>query len=574
MTIIETLNNILQNVLQKLSYDGKNAFFQYSDRPDLSDFQTNCAMALCKILKKSPVEIAENIKKELENNNLFEKISVDGPGFINVTIKNDELCKLINNTINDDKCGYKREDKSKTVVIDFGGYNVAKEPHVGHLRSTVIGESIRKIYVFCGDNVIGDVHLGDWGLQMGMVIEGIRLKYPNAKCFQDGFNDDKITDLNITPAELTEIYRSSSAKSKEDEEFSKNVHDTTTKLQNGYKPYNVLFKYFTNISIVDLKELTEDVLKTHFDVWDGESSVADLMKIMFRNLVNQGVVKESQGAWIVDLSDMESDIPPVIVKNNTGAFMYATSDMATILNRIQRYNCDLMLYIVDSRQSLHFKQVFLACKKIGLLNEKHKAEHCPFGTMNGKDNKPFKTRSGETVKLRDLINDTIVKIEEKSTVKDKDTVTKIAVACLKFADLINYRESNYIFDLEQFTNYEGKTGAYLLYGVVRINSVLKNNDIRDLKITHVKVKEERDLLIELGKFVDVVKSTYDKKAPNYLAEYVYKLVKKFSSFYASCNINSEGDKDYKNSKLALVYVTRQYITTCLDLLGIDTVEKM
>lgn len=573
MTIIETLNDALLDIFKKLNYDEKYALFQYSDRPDLSDFQTNCAMPLCKIYKKSPIEIANTIKTELKNIDFIDTISIDGPGFINIKLKNEILFNQLNTTINDNKCGH-TDTSNKTVIVDFGGYNIAKEPHVGHLRSTVIGESIRRIYKFCGDRVIGDVHQGDWGLQMGMVIEGIRLKYPQAECFKEYFNKDEITDLNLTASELTEIYRTASAKSKEDEEFNKQVHTTTTKLQNGYKSYNVLWKYFTNISINDLKELTEGTLKAHFDLWNGESAVNDLIKLMVRNLMQQKIVIESQGAQIIDISDMEDGIPPVIVKNSEGAVMYATSDIATILDRIQKYNCDLMLYVVDARQSLHFKQVFLACKKIGLLNEKHKAEHCPFGTMNGKDNKPFKTRSGETVRLRDLINDTIAKIEEKSTIKDRGVIEKIAVACLKFADLINYRESNYIFDLEQFTNYEGKTGAYLLYGIVRINSILANNELTEYKITQIQTKEEKDLLIELTKFNDVIKSAYDKKAPHFIAEYVYKLVKKFSAFYSACNINNEVDVDYKKSKLSLIYLTRQYVVKCVELLGIECVERM
>ena len=573
MTIIETLNNTLLDIFKKLNYDKKYAFFQYSDRPDLSDFQTNCAMPLCKIYKKSPIEIANTIKTELENINFIDTISIDGPGFINIKLKNEILFNQLNTTINNNKCGY-NNTSNKTVIVDFGGYNIAKEPHVGHLRSTVIGESIRRIYEFCGDKVIGDVHQGDWGLQMGMVIEGIRLKYPQAECFKEDFNKDEIIDLNLTASELTEIYRTASAKSKENEEFNKQVHTTTTKLQNGYKPYNVLWKYFTNISINDLKELTEGTLKAHFDLWNGESAVNDLIKLMVRNLMQQKIVVESQGAQIIDISNMEEGIPPVIIKNSEGAVMYATSDMATILDRIQKYNCDIMLYVVDARQSLHFKQVFLACKKIGLLNEKHVAEHCPFGTMNGKDNKPFKTRSGETVRLRDLINDTIAKIKEKSTIKDKDTIEKIAVACLKFADLINYRESNYIFDLEQFTNYEGKTGAYLLYGIVRINSILANNELEKYKITQIQTKEEKDLLIELTRFNNTIKNAYDKKAPHFIAEYVYKLVKKFNTFYSACNINNETHVDYKKSKLSLIYLTRQYVIKCVELLGIECVNKM
>lgn len=575
MKILDILNIKLNEIFEELNYDKKYAIFQYSDRPDLSDFQTNCAMPLCKILHKNPIDIAKTIIEKLnENNNLFSKISIDGPGFINVIIKENIIIDILNKTINSDKCGYENNEKTKTVIIDFGGYNIAKEPHVGHLRSTVIGESIRRIYEFCGDKVISDVHQGDWGLPMGMIIEGIREKYPDAKCFQNNFNNDKIEDLKLTAKELTEIYRSSNMKSKEDEEFNKKIHETTTKLQNTYKPYITLWKYFTEVSINDLKEIVVNILNAHFDLWNGESYVNQLMKIVIRNLTEQKIITESQGAQIIDISDKNDTIPPVIIKNSTGAVMYAASDIATILDRIQKFNCDLILYVVDARQSLHFKQVFLACEKIGLLNEKHKAEHCSFGTMNGKDNKPFKTRSGETVKLRNLIEDTIIKITEKSKNSDKETIENIAIACIKFADLINYRESNYIFDIEQFTNYEGKTGAYILYSIVRINSILNNQEKIDYRITELKTEEEKNLAIELTKFLNTVKNSYDKKSPNFIAEYVYNLSKKFNSFYAVCNINSENNISYKKSKISLIFLTRQYMEECIYLLGIKKVNKM
>ena len=574
MSIIDKLSKLLLDVFRELEYNNKFAFFQYSDRPDLSDFQSNAAMALAKELHKSPRDVAQTIVDKLKNSDIIENITIDGPGFINITIKDSFIINEINETFNDEKCGYKNDEKNKNVVIDFGGYNIAKEAHVGHLRSTVIGESIRRIYTFCGDKVTADVHLGDWGLQMGMVIEGIRLKFPNAKCFKENFDDETIDDINVTPAELTEIYRLASNKSKEDKEFNVNIHKTTKKLQDGYKPYITLWKYFTNISIDDLKDIAENILNAHFDLWNGESSVNDLMILMVRNLIDKKIIIESEGAKIIDLNDLEEGIPPAIIKNSEGSFMYAASDLATILERIQKFHADLILYIVDARQSLHFKQVFLAAKKIGLLNDLHKAEHCSFGTMNGKDNKPFKSRSGENVKLRDLINEVIAKIKEKSKIDDEKNIKNIAVACLKFADLINYRESNYIFDMDQFTNYEGKTGAYLLYSIVRINSIINQQNNNEYKIIQIKSKEEKDLLLELSKFSLTIKNAYDKKAPNILSEYVYNLAKKFSTFYAACPINSEIDINYKNSKLSLAFLVRQYVTVCLDLLGIDTVEKM
>ena len=571
MNILEILNDNLVKIFDKLNFDKKYAFFQYSDRPDLSDFQTNCAMPLCKILKKSPRDVANMIVPELEKTNLFEKITVDGPGFINVIIRDEELLKVANSTFNDDKLSYKSQDKKKTVVIDFSSPNVAKEMHVGHLRSTVIGESLRRIFLFAGDKVIGDNHLGDWGTPMGMVIEGIRIKYPNAEVFQDGFDKDEITDLNLTPADLLLIYKAASAKNKEDEKFAEQVRQTTKMLQDGYKPYRTLWKYFWDISINDMKEIYK-ILDTHFDLWNGESSVHDLIRKMIPDLEQKGIITVSQGAKIIDLSD--KDMPPAIIEKSDGAVMYASSDMATIIDRMQKFNPDLMFYVVDYRQDLHFKQVFAAARKSGYLDDNHVGEFIAFGTMNGKDGKPFKTRSGDVVKLRDLINEMVEVISKKSTVKDKETIEKIAVACLKFADLINYRESSYIFDMDSFTNFEGKTGAYILYSLVRINSILSNYDKFDYKITEIKTKEEKDLLVELTRFPQVFKGAYDKRAPNYIAEYVHILAKKFNGFYSACPINTETDEIYKKSKLSLIYFTKKYIETCLSLLGINSVEKM
>lgn len=574
MNILALLSGELEKIFDSLEYDRKFANFQYSDRPDISDFQANCAMPLSKILHKTPMEIAEKIAEKLEEKDIFKKVSVDGPGFINISLSEQFLLNIVNKTICDKNFGCVVNNYEKTVIIDFGGYNIAKEPHVGHLRSTVIGESIRRIYEFCGDRVISDVHQGDWGLNMGMVICGIEIKYPNLACFKENFRNETIDDLAIKTEDLTEIYRYANARIKNDKEFEEEVHRATKMLQDGYKPYRTLWKYFTEISIADLKELAVDVLGAHFDMWNGESHVHELIRLMLRNLIQSGIVTTSEGAKIIDLTDVDNSLPPLIMEKSDGAVMYASSDMATILDRIQKHNADLILYVVDARQSLHFKQVFSACEKINLLNEKHRAEHCPFGTVNGSDGKPLKTRSGEIIRLRDLINETIAKIEKKSQNSDRDTIKKIAVACIKFADLINHRESNYVFDFDQFTNYEGKTGAYILYSVVRINSILSNQEKFDYKITEIKTKEERDLIMELTKFSNTVMSSYNKKAPNFIAEYVYNLARKFSTFYANCSINNETLESYKKSKISLIFITKQYVEKCLYLLGIDPVIKM
>lgn len=571
MNILETLNKKLIEIFDKLNFDKKYAFFQYSDRPDLSDFQTNSAMPLAKILRKNPTDIAKIIVSELEATKLFEKISIDGPGFINVTLKNKTLLQTLNETINDEKFGFTNKNKQKTIVIDSGGYNIAKELHVGHLRSTCIGESIRRIFKFVGDKVISDVHLGDWGTNMGMVIEGLKMKYPNAECFKENFNKNTIDDLKLNIQDLMEVYRLANTKAKEDESFMEQVRQSTKKLQDGYKPYITLWEYFTKISIDDAKGISK-MLNAEFELWNGESSVHNLMKQMIADLEKKGIITISEGAKIIDLSD--KDLPPALIEKSDGAVMYASSDLATILDRRQKFNPDLMIYVVDDRQSLHFKQVFEAAKKAGYLDDKHTAEHTALGTMNGKDGKPFKTRSGDTVKLKDLINETIEVIQQKSTIKDEDTIQKIAVSCLKFADLINFRESSYIFDMEQFTNFEGKTGAYILYNLVRIKSILSNCQKLKYEITEIQFKEERDLLIELTKFPSVVQGAYDKRAPNFVAEYVYTLAKRFSSFYSVCPVNSEKNECYKTSKISLIYLTQKYIEVCIDLLGIETVERM
>jgi arginyl-tRNA synthetase len=408
---------------------------------------------------------------------------------------------------------------------------------------------------------------------MGYAIQGIKLKYPHLKCFQNGFNDDKIDDLNITATGLTECYRLANTKAKEEESFMELIRLTTKKLQDGFKPYRVLWQHFMSVSIDDLKELNCGVLDARFDLWNGESSAHEIIVQMIRNLMRTNQITISDGAKIIDLG--EYDLPPLIIEKSDGAVMYTSSDVATALERAQKYNPDLIIYVVDYRQSLHFQQVFATCKKINILNnEKNKLVHCAFGTMNGRDGKPYKTRSGEVVKLRFLIEEAIEKIREKSPLKDPDVLKNIAVACIKFADLINYRESNYVFDLDQFTNYEGKTGAYLLYGVVRINSILNNQEKFDYKITEIRTKEEKDLLITFTKFSIVFDMAYNRLAPNVIAEYVFDLVKKFSVFYTKCPINSEGDLEYKKSKISLLYMTKKITELCLYLLGIRVLEKM
>ncbi len=571
-TINNFLNKELKLCFRDLNLNEDFAFFQYSNRPDLSDFQTNCAMPLAKILHQNPRDIASKILEYFKDKSFVESISIDGPGFINLTVKNDILLSYINACITDDKLGYSRQKGKRKVIIDFAAPNVAKEMHVGHLRSTVIGESLRRIYSFCGDEVISDMHQGDWGSNMGVVIESIRLKYPNLKCFKPGFDENLIDDLQLSASELTDIYRLGAAKAKEDPDFFKKTREATKLLQDGYKPYRVLWEYFSEVSLDDIRDICCGIFSSHFDLFNGESSVHYLIQPMIDDLVSQGYIVESDGAKVIDLS--EDNLLPLIVQKSDGAFLYATTDMASLLFRTTEYKPDLILYVVDGRQSEYFRQILAAGKKVGYLNDHTKAIHCAFGTMNGKDGKPYKTRSGDIVRLRYLVDETISKVSEKSKVKDKECIKNIAVACIKFADLINYRELDYIFDLERFTSFDGKTGAYILYNLVRINSILESYDSFDYMVTQINNKAERNLVFNLMRFVEVVENSYVKQSPNFIADYAYSLAKDFSSFYTICNINNEKDPVYKKSKLSLLFLTKRSIETCLYLLGIKPVDRM
>jgi arginyl-tRNA synthetase len=574
MHLLEDMNGCLRKVVGELGWDDGKVSFQYSNRSDMGDFQTNIALLKAREMQKSAMELASIVAQQLRKSSLFKSVSADEPGFINVFVNDNVLLQLLNTVQEESSCGYEHHLAPRRVIVDFGGYNIAKEPHVGHLRSTIIGESIRRVYEFCGDFVVSDVHLGDWGLNMGMTIGGIKSKYPQLECFTEGFSGDTIDDLELTPAALTDIYRWASSRSKEDTAFEIEVHRITKLLQNDYAPYKTLWKYFTNLSLSDLKELAQDIFNAHFDLWNGESSVHLLMQHLLRNLALQGSLKISAGAKVIDLDGEEESLPPVIMEKSDGALTYATSDIATILDRLQKFNPDLMLYFTDNRQILHFKQVFLACRKIGLLQEKHQVEHCFFGTVNGKDGKPFKTRSGVLVRLRDLVLEAENAIRRKSSTISNEDVRSIAIACIKFADLINPRESDYVFDFDSFTAYEGKTGAYMLYGLVRMRSLLEENKLTHYAMTKILREEERTILVELTRFQYVVEQAYTHKAPHFIADFSYRLVKKFGSFYANCNINGENDEEYRRSKISLVYILKQYLEKCLYLLGIGSVTRM
>ena len=560
-SILDNLNILLSNIFSSLGYEESLGLTTLSDRPELSHFQCNGALKGAKIYKKNPTEIANKVKEELDKVDYIKEVSILGPGFINITLEKDYIVKHVNEMINND-LGIKKE-VNKTIVIDYGGPNIAKPLHIGHLRAAIIGESIKRITSFLGGKTIGDVHLGDWGLQMGLVLASIK-------------------DIdNITNDELNEVYPKASAKSKTDDDFKKLAELITNKLQNKEEPFYSNWKKIKEISLKDIKHIY-NILNVEFDYWYGESDSEQYIEELINILTKKELLYESDGALIVDIKKDtdKKDLPPAIIKKSDGSSLYVTTDIATILGRVKEFNPDMMWYVVDSRQSLHFEQVFRVSYKSEIVNENVSLEHLGFGTMNGTDNKPYKTRDGGVMKLIDFYNTiyekVLTKVNESNLVTNKEEVAQnIAVATIKFGDLINYREKDYIFDLDKFLLTEGKTGSFLLYTIARINSILKQINIpEDININKIESIYEEELLLKISNISNVINNSFNLRGPNIIAEDAYNLSVLFSKFYNNINILKETNEDRKKDLINICIITKTYLELYLDLLGIKSVESM
>ena len=570
MHLKDYLNSAIVKVLKQLGYDASNTLVSISNRPDLSDYQSNVAMPLAKIVKKSPIEIANKIKDFLIKDPAFSKVTVDGPGFINVTFSDNKLLEI---NISPKKFG-------KKVVLDYGGPNIAKEMHVGHLRSAIIGESLKRILKLSGNEVIGDVHFGDWGTPIGMLIT--QLKQENPQSFEDNFEN-----FDMTISEISALYKRANANFKSNDEFKESARVATFELQNGNILYKKLWKILRDKSVEAVKK-NYDKLGVSFDLWLGESDTNDLLPKIVDDLLKRNIAVHSNGAIIVpmDCHDSKQEKAPLILRKSDGAYTYAITDLATIVQRMENYNPDAILYVVDARQKEHFQQVFTVAKLAGYTKETTSLEHIAFGTVNGKDGKPFKTREGNVMNLKDLIEFSENKAKEELSVineETKDQAHKIAIGALKFQDLKNLRTSNYIFDTENFTKSEGKTGAYVQYAIARINSILEKSLNKDsnenlatanpneLKISH---KIERDILLQLNRFSESLEQAYVAREPSIISEYIYILSQKFSNLYAELPINGENDNAIRISRLQLCRIIKKVLTQGLDMLGIEAPEKM
>ena len=592
--ILEALEQELKAAFTACGYEEKFAKVVLSNRPDLCEYQCNGAMAAAKAYKKKPIDIANAVVEQLTGehaSSVFSEVVAVMPGFINLKLSEGFLADYMNGMAADEKLGLGEPEKKETIIVDFGGANVAKPLHVGHLRSAVIGESVKRMGRFLGHNVIGDVHLGDWGLQMGLIIEELRDRKPELPYFDENYTGEYPAEAPFTISELEEIYPAASGKSKVDEAFKERAHQATLKLQKGYPPFRAIWKHIMNVSVADLKKNYSN-LNVDFDLWKGESDAEPYIQKMIDTLEAQGLVHESQGALVVDVAE-ESDtkeIPPCLIRKSDGASLYATSDLATIVEREEDFKPDRYIYVVDKRQAMHFEQVFRVAKKAGIVKPETQMVFLGFGTMNGKDGKPFKTREGGVMRLEKLISDiyeaVYQRIMENRTVSEeeaKETAKIVGLAALKYGDLSNQASKDYIFDTDRFISFEGNTGPYILYTIVRIKSILnkyKENggqvteEGSEKKILPAKGASEKALMLQLSKYNEVIENGFAETAPHKICQYIYELANAFNSFYHDTKILSEEDQAVKDSYIGLITLTRRTLEICIGLLGIEAPERM
>ncbi len=559
-----------------------------SARPDLCEYQCNGCMKAAKEYHKAPIQIAEAVVAQLKENPAFSAAEAVKPGFINLRLAPEYVRDYLMQMSGAEKFGLQGEQEPRTVVIDYGGANVAKPLHVGHIRPAIIGEAVKRIERYMGNRVIGDVHLGDWGLQMGLIIEGIRERQPELPYFDPDFQGTYPKEPPFTISELEQIYPAASARSKEDPEFSARAHEATLKLQQGNPGYMAIWHHVMDVSVADLKKNYQK-LNVEFDLWKGESDAEPYIADMVKYLKDGGYAVESQGALVVNVQEPEDkkEIPPCIILKSDGATLYATTDLATLVQREQDYHPDKVLYVVDKRQALHFEQVFRTAKKSHIVPETTELQFLGFGTMNGKDGKPFKTRSGGVMRLEYLISeitDTVKQRILENNIITGDAVDEIAgiiaVAALKYGDLSNLATKDYAFDMDRFSAFEGNTGPYILYTIVRIKSILSKYQEKTGKKPEEAVlmapqnQIEKDLMLLISRFADNLQLAYRDTQPNVLCAYIYDLCGAVNRFYHETRILTETDAQKQAGYVALITLAKGILETCIDLLGFEAPEKM
>ncbi len=580
--LLDILTKTVAEAFAACGYEASKVAVTMSNRPDLCEFQCNGAMPLAKLAKKAPIMIANEVVEKLQNSEIFSSAEAVNPGFINLRVREAFLAQYLNSLRENEHLGAPKCDNPRSVVLDYGGPNVAKPLHIGHLRSAIIGESVKRIYRYFGDKVVGDIHMGDWGLQMGLIIAELKERKPDLPYFDDDFTGEYPEEAPFTISELEEIYPFASGKSKVDAEFAEKAHQATFDLQNRKRGYFALWQHIMRISVADLKRNYAN-LNVDFDVWMGEADADPYIPPMLAKMEASGILRESEGAKVIDVAEEgdKKEIPPCIIVKSDGATLYATTDLATIVQRMQDFKPDKLFYLTDKRQNLHFEQVFRAARKSGIVSDNIELEHVGFGTMNGKDGKPFKTRDGGVMRLETLIADITNYVEQKileNQVVDAEEAQKtakiIAVAALKYGDLSNLATKDYIFDLERFAAFEGNTGPYLLYTIVRIKSILNRAELTDGCIADADSESAKNLQLVLAQMPEQMLMAYRDSAPNVVCAYAYELAGAVNKFYHETRILTETHEEKKRGYLALVSLAKRALEECIDVLGFEAPEKM
>ena len=580
--ILDIITGKMQKAFSDAGYDPAFGRVTVSNRPDLCEYQCNGALAAAKQYKCAPVQIAKAVAEQLDAKD-YDLVEAVMPGFINLKLSGLFLQSYLEQMRTAEGFGIAKPGTGKTIVVDYGGPNVAKPLHIGHLRSAIIGESLKRLYKFFGYNTIGDIHLGDWGLQMGLIIAELKRRQPDLPYFDPDFTGEYPAQAPFTISELEEIYPAASARKKEDEAFAEAAHTATFELQQGRRGYRALWQHIMNVSVADLKKNYEN-LNVSFESWLGESDADPYIPPMVADLKARGLAVESEGAWVIPVAEEtdKKEVPPCILVKSDGSAIYATTDLATMIQRMQDFNPDKILYVTDKRQSLHFEQVFRAARKAGIVPETTQLEHLGFGTMNGKDGKPFKTRDGGVMRLEQLVKDMtdfvrgkVVENQIVAAEEVEDTTRKIAMAALKYGDLSNQPTKDYIFDLDRFAAFEGNTGPYILYTIVRIKSILSRfGSWESLPIQTPANPYAKDLMLSITKFAPALESALASSSPNLICAYIYDLAGCVNKFYHETRILGEEDEQKKNGYIALIGLAKRVLEQSIDLLGFSAPEKM
>ena len=584
---LDLISNEMKQAFEAAGYDRELGKVTVSNRPDLCEYQCNGAMAGAKLYKKAPIMIANDVADKCTDSRVFAEVQAVAPGFLNLKIKGSFLADYLTQMEKEEKFGLEVPEKQKTIIVDYGGPNVAKPLHVGHLRSAVIGESVKRIARYIGHKVIGDIHMGDWGLQMGLVITEMKERYPDLVYFDESFDGEYPEEAPVTVTELEEIYPTASRKSKENPAYKEKAMEATFKLQSGVKGYRALWKQIIKISVADMKR-NYDNLNVTFDLWKGESDVHDVIPGMVDYMKKEGYAYISDGALVVDVKEDTDtkEIPPCMILKSDGASLYNTTDLATIMERMREYHPDQMIYLTDKRQDLYFEQVFRCARKTKLVDEDTELVHIGFGTVNGADGHAFKTRDGGVMRLEMLINEInekmyqkIVESREVDEEEARNTAKIIALSAIKYGDLSNQASKDYIFDIDKFTSFEGDTGPYILYTIVRIKSILakakeQGEDLTNLTLKEADTDSQKALMMTIARFNAMMENAYDEVAPHKICAYIYDLANALNRFYHENRILAEEDETKKRSWLGLLILTKEILEACIDVLGFSAPERM